>query len=299
MTTTPSTLVIGPGRLGATLARALDARGWPLAAVAGRRVAALGALAKRLRGEVRTGPVEELDGCYDLVLLAVADDAIGEQAEVLAASALVEAGTVVLHHSGVHGSEVLAPLAARGVATGSMHPLQTFPDAESGLARLAGSHWFCEGDDAALALSAKLVNVLEGHHHVIAAADKALYHASAAIACNYLTVLLDAALETASVAGLPPRDMMTALYPLVRAALDNALQTGPRETLTGPVSRGDVATVDRHLEALSSMPGLDALYRVLGQRAVAIALDTGRIDEALAGRLRQRLGETPGSSGTA
>lgn len=276
------TLIVGPGRVGSTLARALASAGWPVVAVAGRGVEARRRLAQTLGPGVRWGGVDELDGPYPLVLLTVSDDAIGAVADRLAALGVLDRRAVVMHVSGALGSDVLAAAAAAGAATGSMHPLQTFPDVEAGLRALPGSHWFVEGDARALDTATRLVERLHGRAHVIATADKVLYHAAAVIACNYLTVLMDAALETAERAGIERGPMFEALYPLVVSTLDNILTKGAAASLTGPVSRGDVDTVRRHCEALDPLESVGVLYRLLGVKAVALAKAGGRIDDATA-----------------
>ena len=273
------TLIVGPGRVGSTLARALALAGWPVVALAGRRVEACRRLAESLGPGVRWGSLDELDGPYPLVLLAVSDDAIGAVADRLAALGVLDRRAVVLHVSGALGSDVLGAAAAAGAATGSMHPLQTFPDVEAGLRALPGSHWFVEGDARALDAAGRLVKRLHGTPHVIATADKVLYHAAAVIACNYLTVLMDAALKTAERAGIERGPMFEALYPLLVSTLDNLATKGAAASLTGPVSRGDVDTVRRHVGALDRVAGAGELYRLLGLKAVALAREGGRIDD--------------------
>lgn len=291
MPSNDATLVVGPGRLGTVLAMALHERGWPVAAIAGRRPERCADLARRLGPEIEAGALHDLPGPYPLVILAVADAAIGELADGLVSNRLVDADSVVLHLSGACSSAVLDPVSACGAAAGSMHPLQTFPDPESGVRALPGSHWFLEGSPRALEVARRIVALLDGRPHVIATDSKLLYHASASIACNFVTALLDASLEAAQAAGLEREAMLQALHPLVRAALDNALETGTITSLTGPVSRGDVDTVQRHLDGIRNIDALPELYRVLGRRSVAIARSGGRIDAATADALLRCLAD--------
>lgn len=291
MPSSDATLIVGPGRIGSTLAMALHRRGWPVAAISGRRLDRCEDLAGRLGPGVLSRPPDALPGPYPVVILAVVDDAIRELAGVLASHRLIDSGSVVLHLSGASSSAVLDPVALLGASVGSMHPLQTFPDPDSGVRALPGSHWFLEGSPRALDVAGRIVSLLEGTPHAIATGNKALYHASASIACNFVTTLLDAALEAAEAAGLEREEMLDALYPLVRTALDNALEKGTTASLTGPISRGDVDTVSRHMDVIADVDALPGLYRVLGRRSVRMARDAGKIDASTAEVMLRRLTE--------
>lgn len=284
-----ATLIVGPGRIGSTLAMALHARGWPVPAITGRRPDRCARLAGRLGPEVLSGAPDALAGPYPVVMLAVTDDAIGEAAAELVSHGLVDTGSVVLHLSGACSSAVLEPVSALGADAGSMHPLQTFPDPESGVRALPGSHWFLEGSPRALEVARRMVTLLEGTPHAIATGDKTLYHASASMASNFVTALLDAALQASQAAGLGRREMLEALYPLVRAALDNALEQGTTASLTGPISRGDIDTVRRHLDAIADLDTLPGLYRILSRRCVRMAREEGKVDMSTADALLRYL----------
>lgn len=286
-----ATLIVGPGRIGSTLAIALHARGWPVSAITGRRPDRCAQLAGRLAPGILSGGPDALPGPYPVVILAVADDAIGSVAQELVSHRLVDAGSVALHLSGAHSSAVLEPVSATGADTGSMHPLQTFPDAETGVRSLPGSHWFLEGSAPALDVARRMVSLLEGIPHDIATGNKVLYHASASIASNFVTALMDAALQAAQAAGLDRREMLEALHPLVRAALDNTLEQDTAASLTGPISRGDIDTVRRHLDVIAGLDTLPELYRVLGRRCVHMARTERKIDGPTATALLRCLGD--------
>lgn len=226
--------IIGLGRLGGSLQRALSE-------VAGVTV--------------RTGPAAERAG---LVLLCVPDDAIAE----VAAKLEPVPGAVVAHCSGVLPAAVLdvAPAAAA-----SFHPLQTFPDAETGASRFLDCPVFIEGDPAALERLESLAERLGAVPHRLSAAAKVRYHAAAVMACNHVCALLDAAFEVAGEAGVADP---TVYLPLVRATLENVERLGPAGALTGPVARGDTQTVAHHLQALSANAELRELYRILSMRAL-------------------------------
>jgi predicted short-subunit dehydrogenase-like oxidoreductase (DUF2520 family) len=285
------TLIVGAGRVGSSLAMALDNAGWPVGAIGGRNAAHCAQLAGSLRGVVQGASMESLQGPFGVVILAVPDDAIGEVGASLLPLDLVGGESVVLHVSGVHSGDILRPLTESGVAVGSMHPLQTFADAATGLRVLPGTHWFIEGDPRALHVARRMLALVSGITHDIPAHGKVLYHASAAIACNFLGALLDAALEVVDAAGLDRDEMVPALQPLLQATLDNALEKGPRSAMTGPISRGDAATVRLHLEALEQVDELATLYRTLGRRVLTMAVASGRLKEPEISRLQMLLGD--------
>jgi predicted short-subunit dehydrogenase-like oxidoreductase (DUF2520 family) len=272
-----------------------------LAARAGRTVAAVGgrdaARTAQAAGAIGHGAKActptQAAGAGRLVLLTVSDDAVASVCEELAESFAPDA--VVAHCSGALGSDVLVSARRRGCAVGSMHPLQTFPTVAAAIAALRGAYCFIEGDPPAVAALECLAKDIGAQAVPIASAAKPLYHAAAVVACNYLTALLDAAGALCARAGIKPPTARAALAPLVRATLENVLAAGPEAALTGPIARGDVATVRRHLEALAGGEAeLEELYRAMGRWTVALARRKGTIDAAQAQALRRALDEPIG-----
>jgi predicted short-subunit dehydrogenase-like oxidoreductase (DUF2520 family) len=210
--------IIGAGRAGSSLARAL--RG------AGHEV--LGPVGRGADLEAATTGVEVL-------VLAVSDDAIAP----LAASISPSADCVVLHLSGSLGLDVLAthPRAA------AMHPLIPLPNVEVGAARLASGATFAVAGDP---VAAALAGSLGGRVVSVADEDRARYHAAACIAANHVVALLGQVERIAATAGLP----LDAFVDLARAAVDDVAALGPASALTGPAARGDWATLDRHLASI-------------------------------------------------
>ncbi|MSQ36332.1 MAG: DUF2520 domain-containing protein [Dehalococcoidia bacterium] len=275
--------VIGAGRLGGSLAAALRAAGHPLVAVASARLASAEALA----AELAAPPVEALTVAAavarcDLLFLTVPDAAIGP----LAAALPWRAGQSVAHCCGAHTLHVLAPAAARGARTGCLHPLQSFPTRTGDPARFRGTTCGVEGaeplGDALEALARSLgadVVRLDG-------VDRALYHAAAIFASNCAIALLGAAARSWARAGLPPAAARPALAPLLQGAAANAAAHELRDALTGPLARGDTATVAAHLAALAADPPARELYRRLALELLALdppALDPPHGAEARAG----------------
>jgi predicted short-subunit dehydrogenase-like oxidoreductase (DUF2520 family) len=252
--------LVGPGRAGTTIAATLAAVGWRVVAVAGRDpdAASTGEAASLLGAPVAT--VEDAARAADLIVIGTADAAIEAVAAQLAGT--VPADTLVIHLSGARGLDALAPLSCR---VGALHPLQTFPTVEAGLARLPGSWCAVSGDPQVAALAEQLqLRPVE-----LQDADRVRYHAAACIASNHLVALLE---QVRRVSPVP----LEAFLPLVRATVDNVDALGPEAALTGPVARGDVDTVRAHVDALPD-DHVDA-YRALARAAAVLC---GRTDAEL------------------
>jgi len=224
----PTVRIIGPGRAGTSLARALHEVGWTVLPLLGRDddlgTAASGA---------------------DVLVLAVPDDAVG----AVARAVRPVPGTAVVHLAGALGPEVLEPHVRRG----ALHPLAVLPDAETGAARLrAGITFAVAGDPVAGQIAA----ALGGAAVRVPETARCAYHAAAAVAANHVVALLGQVERIAATAGLP----LSAFLPLARAAVDDAGRMGPRAALTGPAARGDWQTLARHLDAVpeAERPGYRA-----------------------------------------
>jgi predicted short-subunit dehydrogenase-like oxidoreductase (DUF2520 family) len=199
----------------------------------------------------------------DLLLIATPDASI---AEVAAAIDPVET-TVVAHLAGSLGLDVLAPHARRA----AIHPLVALPDPETGAAALQGA-WFAVAGDP---LVRRVVDDLGGHAFEVADDDRAAYHAAACIASNFLVALEETAAELLERAGV--EDARERLAPLVLRTAENWVERGPG-ALTGPIARGDEATVAGHLDALAALaPELLDSYRALAERTRDIAGERGAI----------------------
>jgi predicted short-subunit dehydrogenase-like oxidoreductase (DUF2520 family) len=194
----------------------------------------------------------------DIVLLCVPDTQIADAAKLI----LPAATRVVGHCSGATGLDVLAPHERF-----SLHPLMTVADGS--LARFAGAGAAVAGSTPrALALAVELAGALDMHPVEVADGDRAAYHAAASIASNFLVTLEGAAERIARTAGVE-RDL---LLPLVRATIDNWAAVGPRRALTGPVARGDSATVATQRAAVAERaPDLVPLFDALIEATQTLA----------------------------
>jgi predicted short-subunit dehydrogenase-like oxidoreductase (DUF2520 family) len=266
--------IVGGGRMGRGLALAL--------AEAGERVEL--ASGRDLGADEATAACE----AASTIMLAVPDDAIPLVAARLAAVNAVSAEQVVLHLSGLHDRRALAPLDGTGAALGSLHPLQTVSSAQPAAERWRGAFAAVEGDDRALAEGERLCRLLGLEPLRLPPGAKPAYHAGAVIASNYVVTLADLAARVAGAAGVEPALASRIYLPLLRGAIESLEGLPAASALTGPIVRGDVATVRAHLQALSDDDR--RRYAVLGEATLVLALEAG-LDRERAGELRRLLGE--------
>ena len=236
-------IVVGPGRAGMSLAMAAAAAGHEIVAVVGKT----GEHAAEAAGRVGTTSLGIGEGLpeADLLVVATRDDAIAPVAARIAATPPRAAAAV--HLSGLTSVEALEPLSHAGLLVGSFHPLQTLPTPELGSVRLAGAAIAVTADEPLRSLLRGLAESIGAHPFDLDDAAKGLYHAAAAAAANFPIVAMAMAADLFEAAGVP----FEAARPLVEAIVANTFELGPRAALTGPVARGDVATVDAQLAAVN------------------------------------------------
>ncbi len=245
--------ILGAGRVGRTLGRRLHELGWRVGAVVTRSQATARAAVRAIGAGTPHAQLTRHVLGADVILLTTPDAALEHVARELARLGGEECrAKIVLHTSGALASDVLAPLARRGAATGSLHPMQTF----SGRAvpELDGVIFAVEGDLRARRVAQQIARALGGVAVPIEGRSKPAYHAAGALVAGHGLALVEAANQMLVKLGFTRRRANQALLPLIRQMLDNYQRLGPKASWTGPVSRGDFATVRKHMDALRSYP---------------------------------------------
>ncbi|MDN4053811.1 DUF2520 domain-containing protein [Massilia sp. YIM B02763] len=243
--------IVGAGHVGRALGRLFAARGvFAVQDVLTRGIDSARAAAAFI------GAGQAVDGAGALRpaavwMLAVADDRIGEVAATLAASVPLQ-GAVVFHCSGAKASSELAAMRAAGAHVASVHPVRSFADPATVAAHFDGTFCGVEGDAAALALLLPAFAAIGARPVRIDAAAKTVYHAASVFASNYLVTVLDAALRAYQAAGIPRDVAMELARPLAGESLANVFRLGPETALSGPIARGDAATVARQQAAVGA-----------------------------------------------
>lgn len=279
-----SVSVISAGRVGTALGAALERRGHVVSAVVARSERSRELAARRLPDARLTDLVDAAESS-ELVILAVPDSALPGVIAELAEADSFRPGHIVVHVAGAVGAEVLRPAADAGAVVVAAHPAMTFAGGDADIDRMEGCSWALTApDEVGLVVGQMLVMETGGLPVTVAESERALYHAALAHGANHLVSLVNDAAEALASSftvlpggavegdpdGLLGPDAQTlarrALEPLLRAALDNVLASGPA-ALTGPVMRGDAVTVSRHLDALEDVDaGIAAGYRALALR---------------------------------
>jgi predicted short-subunit dehydrogenase-like oxidoreductase (DUF2520 family) len=262
---TRSLNIVGAGHVGRALGRVFTARGiFAVQDVLTRSQASAQAAA----GFIGAGHAVDALGwlrAADVWMLAVSDDRLPEVAAALAQAHDVS-GAVVFHCSGAKASGELAPLRAAGAAIASVHPVRSFADPAAVAAAFDGTWCGVEGDPAALALLVPAFEAAGARIVAIDAAAKTVYHAASVFASNYLVTVLDAALRAYQAAGIPEGVARELAQPLAAETLANVMRLGAEQALSGPIARGDEATVARQQSAVEAWDGPSgALYAALAE----------------------------------
>jgi predicted short-subunit dehydrogenase-like oxidoreductase (DUF2520 family) len=263
----PTIAIVGAGSLASGLGIALAEAQYRITQVVVRdrpRSLTRGrGLARKLGAELVTlgAPLD-----VDLIWLCVRDDAVSAVAKELAQSADSMRAKAVFHSSGVLGSGALAPLGVAGARVAAVHPIMTFVGQAQ--PSFEGVWFGVEGDSAAVRIARQIVGQLGGSVLLINAHNKALYHAWGAFASPLLVATLALAEEIGLAAGMTEEVAHRGIWPLVRQTISNYSAKGAAAAFSGPLRRGDVATVARHLEALRAIPRAQAAYMALARSAL-------------------------------
>ena len=281
----PPVSIIGTGSLGTALARALNTCGIPVKSVYNRSLQKAEKLAGELGIPVSGTFPTDSNQLGTLVFITVADRAIAEVAEKLAASDRDWAGYFFVHCSGNETHELLEALRKKGATVASFHPLQTF-SSRSGADDFREIYFSVQGDYQAYELLDGLAEQLGAHAIKVSEAQKSRLHAAAVFASNYLNTLLDTSTEVAASEELSKDEVRKFLLPLVKTTLKNAEKTSFRDALSGPIKRGDAETVRKHLRLLEDQKQLQDIYRLMGIQTLKIAEQSGSIDGTAADEMR-------------
>jgi len=289
-------VLIGPGRVGAAISKRLHEADHPVVAVIGRN-------------QQRASDAVDFIGCDPslattdltlarrgkIVLLAIPDDQISGMAQRLQETIGLSRETTLVHFSGLQPANIMK-VAGSDCATISIHPLLPFADRDMATASLTDCPCAIEGDSIALPLAQELVGAMGGKAFHLDTDAKALYHTAACIASNYLVTITASARDLLVRCGLDQQQAMELLTPIQRATSDNLIRLGPEAALTGPIARGDVGTVNKHLLALKEKaPDFCGLYRSLGEQTIALATASERLSKEQISKLQKILTDEDGA----
>jgi len=296
---TPSVFIMGAGVVGTALAARLVRASLPVIGLHGRQVE-LSDAARAISGVVAsTGDIPNIISESDVVIISVRDERVPEVAERLAKEKRLRSNQILLHTSGANPARtILAPALPFVRAVGTLHPLVSFADPRVAVETLKDVAFGIEGDEPARAIAKRIVRALGARAVFLEAENLALYHAGAVMASNYVVAMADTAQTLLVRAGVPPDQALPALIPLLTSVVHNLAQLGLPGALTGPVERGDVSSVERHLKSLEARaPELLALYRLVGRDVLRLAREKTKLDPAGAARIEALFSEGRGNGG--
>lgn len=264
--------IIGCGNVGRVLGRLWHEQGiFRIQDVVTRSAeSARGAVAFIGAGDATAAP--DALRAADVYLIGTPDDQIGPCCEGLADDGVFRPGAIVFHCSGALPSTVLKSATRHGAVVASVHPIRSFADPEQVARHFDGTFCGIEGDSSAVDILRAAFSSIGAKTVPINAEFKSVYHAAAVFSSNYLVTLLDTAVAAYERAGVPREDALQLMEPLVRGTVDNVFRLGPVDALTGPIARGDLATVVRQYKAVSAWNRRrGALYKLLGKLTAELA----------------------------
>lgn len=270
--------IIGAGVVGTALGYLLRKAGYHIAGIASRTLESAQKSKKFIgEGDVSTDLVAVAKKA-DIVFITTSDNAIEGTCKKIALKGGFNPGAIVFHTCGALPSNILRSARKNGAKIASLHPLQSLANVKEAVKNLLGSYFCIEGDDAALSVAREIVTVLKGKEITLKVNKKALYHAGAVAASNFLVATVGFGLDLFKAAGIKRKDSLVALMPLIKGTVRNIETLGIPLALTGPVSRGDINVVKDHLKNISKKrQKMLKLYSELGRYTVKIAIEKGSL----------------------
>lgn len=289
--------LVGPGRVGTSLVYLLHSAEFNLKAVIGRSQASLERAETYLTDKdglpapVFSTELRDIPQDLDFIILGVKDDQIGLVVQCLWEEGLLVGKPTLIHLSGVHGSDVglneeMSEM--RAIPRLALHPLQSVADVEVGISKLPESVWSLEGDPAAIQLGKEILTHLNVQWMEITKEQKPLYHAAACVVSNYLVTIANTGIQMLMEVGFSQELAQQALLPLIQGTVGNLKGKTPKKALTGPIARGDISTIEKHLQVIAQT-NKDWLerYQVLGKGTVEYAPLSVEVAEELLKKLSE------------
>ncbi len=281
--------IVGLGKVGTAMGYLLRKAGYPIVAIADMNHDAL-SQAQQFTGGRLCAAIPEVTREADAILITTTDDAIAAACGELAAAGAIRPGQKVIHCSGAGSLELLAAARRAGAFVASIHPIQSFAHVEGAIANIPGSTFGITAAEEIRQWAVDFVLDLDGAPFFVPDADKPLYHAAACIASNYLTTLLYMVEEIYLSLGLNREEAIRAFWPLVRGTLKNIESRGSVQALTGPIARGDIGTVEKHLIAFQEkLPEFLAAYQALGMVTTELGLKKKSLTDEKANMIKKHL----------
>ncbi len=283
-------VIIGAGKVGTAIGHLLHEKGEEVTVVVSRSEESLKRSSTFLHDVIFTTDLLDAKGKGNNFLITTPDDLIADISLDLASMDIVKKGHRVVHMSGALGLDVLEACEERGAEVMSIHPLQTFADVRAAVRKIRGIAFAITArGERARGWAESLVRALGGEPVILAEEDKPLYHIGAVMACNLLVALEHIAELIYQDIGMEGNQALRALLPLITSTVDNLRHLGTEKSLTGPVARGDIGIIRRHLEVLEEK-GTEAMMKAYVSLSLyALDLASGVLSKSRADEIEELL----------
>lgn len=276
---------IGAGKVGTALGLYFKNNGFELSGYYSRTKDACIHSANRTQSNYYCN-LEQLVEASDILFITTSDDQIESVVKQLCEDCCLKPGQLIVHTSGALPSTILSPTKFFGCFTYSMHPLQAFADVDKSVSDLPNTYFCIEGDEEKLSILEDILHTCKNAYFKVRPEQKVLYHTSACMLSNYLVTLIHNSLILMDGIQIDNSTAFKSMLPLVNSTIQNVLDLGTKDALTGPIARGDIETVKKQLEAVSlSSKDQLALYTCMAKETLKLATLSTLKDNAIADKL--------------
>jgi len=284
-----SIAIIGLGKVGTAVGHLLRNAGYEIAAVADRSPGAIERGVPYTGGAVSKDPLHAALSA-DAIFITTPDDLIRPLCDEIAEGGGFGPGKRVVHMSGAGGLDFLESARVSGAQIATIHPLQSFVDIEGVISSIPESAFSITAEGEMRDWAVRVATDLGGIPFFVSDEDKPLYHMAACMASNYLVALMNIVEGIYRQMGMGEKEALRSFWPLVQGTIRNIEEKGTEKSLTGPIARGDIGTIRRHLTVIGEKaPRLLALYREMGLFTADIAVRNSTLSEDRAGEIQSLL----------
>lgn len=276
---------IGAGKVGTALGIYFKEKGFELSGYYSRRSDSSMQSAIKTQSNYYSN-LEQLVADSDIIFITTSDDQIESVVKQLSEDCCLKPGQLIVHTSGALPSTILSPVKAFGCFVYSMHPLQAFADVDKSASDLSKTYFCVEGDEEKISVLEDILLTCKNAYFKARPEQKILYHTSACMLSNYLVTLIHNSLKLMDDIQIDNTTAFKAMLPLVNSTIQNVLDLGTKDALTGPIARGDIDTVKKQLEAISlSSKDQLTLYSCMAKETLKLAMLSNLKDNSIADKL--------------
>jgi predicted short-subunit dehydrogenase-like oxidoreductase (DUF2520 family) len=267
---------IGAGKVGSALAVRLRSKGYPVVAVCDAKRDAAEIFAKAVNGSKIVETNQDVADAADVIFITTPDGYIN----TVAAQVKWKAGQSAVHCSGGNTTAILTPAREMGAKVGVFHPGQMFADREKAIDNIQGATFDVEAEEPLLSTLKEIASALDGHWIEVKAGDRPVFHVAEEFTSLYMMLLARLSAKLMQALGISEKQSIQVNLPMMRATTSNFEAFGTSRALTGPVDRGDVETIKRHIDGLrKTYSSVLPLYRELALQNIPFALEHGSINQ--------------------